>query len=518
MFPDVMLDLYKELRASASSMKGVSTWNEFMTRWSGDCTTSGGCIYSGPPGVSSGGAIAKLLDPGICPSYSEWLPSSSVGGCNLNTENIIDQKVLQIVWGLPGSLFNPEYEFSFMAGAYNRQESDRPGMPAGAHHWFENDEDILMATFVPWMTSEQYDKIRNWVVRISEDGRYHAKISSLFNSYVGTNLGDSPKDYRNAAVMQWATGKVLGRGGVKSMYDGQKLNEGISAADGTTVPRWDYEQTDCKYTEFGVWQWRTQGKQASFTVSQAKALIDFLGGGSDTTKFWSMYADTGGPAPALADEGTIPGTGITVKLAKQYVDYIRETFVAGEFNVVADHNGLFPTRSAGEWIQGFREPINQLMMDPHDPRQYNQLSPHQEFTHPHEPEVEVESPDDLEGRRRRHSRRHLEEEKEELVVYPPAQCTSSADRTEPVVDDGGTAVFDVCEWDASGSVFLKKGNTYRTGMETMLQAEEGGRYDRTLSKNEMLKYKGYSELPAAITGGKPLVIATGALDLLGEGR
>jgi hypothetical protein len=152
---------------------------------------------------------------------------------------------------------------------------------------------------------------------------------------------------------------------------------------------------------------------------------------------------------------------------------------------------------------GFWEPVNKMFMDAGDPRQISGFVAHQDFTHPKDPDDEVQSPDDIEGGDGRRERLDDLE-----LDFPTAQCMTNFDRTEPYKDEHGQPIFDRCVSD--NSLWYKKSNTYHTGMGS----------STTLNKMEMVAFAGYEELPADITGGDgvtKLVVKMGAEQLLGEG-
>jgi hypothetical protein len=221
--------------------------------------------------------------------------------------------------------------------------------PVGPHLWFDelNEGKYRLQTWFgsTVVTDEKYNTIRSWLFDISNNYRYHDYLSAKFNSYTGMNLGTGAKDYRHASLMQWATGKVLGRGAVRSFMDPQSFNSEVRAADGTKVGRWEYNNggNNVDYTEFGVWMQRRKGVTNSMTLAQAEALIRFLGDQDDVTKFWSLY---GGPAK-LADNVNVPNTGVSVAIVKEYVEYIKQTFVIADFNEIDSETSRAKLSGAG---------------------------------------------------------------------------------------------------------------------------------------------------------------------------
>jgi hypothetical protein len=519
-FADVVLDLYKDaLETSWSSSRQIDTYRDFLKRWGGDCTSMY-CLSTG--GTSS---LLTLLDPGFCPS----IVSSQTDKCYFGSDNLYYIDNAEDLW----SSYD---EFSFMAGTFDRVLDYRTGEPMGSALWFDENnqyQDRLQTVYLDTvLTDSKYRVVREWLYRIRDNYRYHEKLTTFFNQWIGRSVGDSPLDYRNTAVMQWATGKVLGRGNVRSFYDSQEFNQDVRAADGTKVGRWEYKDdgTNVKFNEFGVWAKRYKGIDVNISVEQARNLIHFLGDPNDVTKFWSLY---GGPA-LLTDDQEVPGTGQTVKFVKEYVDYIKQTFVMPDFNGITSGEGsLLPSRTAGEWIQGFWEPVNKMFMDPGEPRQIHSMLGHQDYDHPYEPEGVVDSTDDIDDIVRllegndgslddeavATSRRLAEgdeEDEEEEIIYPKPMCTSSTDRTEPYAD-----VFDMCTYDESKAVWFKKSDTFLTGLITTdAMAEMNVDYINTKMKMEMVEFRGYSTLPNEITGGtgEPLNLATAAVDLIGKGK
>ena len=238
-----------------------------------------------------------------------------------------------------------------------------------------------------------------------------------------------------------------------------------------------------KFTEYGVWAKRNNNSPTvDMSVSQATNLLNYI---SDSTKFWTIVQDS-----YATNNNEVPGTGQTYANVRKYIMYIRETFVLPDFRNQLQGQ-LMPTRTVQDWVMGHWEQVNKMTLDPGDPRQTTTLLRNNDFDHindedyaPVEPDPEVE-PGTVE---------------DEIL-----RCETSSDRTGMLTDtlNDQTVLFDHCDYDDKKHVWVKKTDTYKTGLEEVRE------------KGELLKVNGFEYLTSDAYG-QDLYFHSGGHDLLGD--
>ena len=540
-FADIMQELWDYLRnmsGSGDSGCALRKWyyqeltsngeqSGFLMKWGGRCAARSGCISSSRCKAelsSEGEALLDLLDPYICNnpdtnSGSIWIPGFDDGSC----EDSAGYKMLFNGYSL--ELFTPEMNNhgSFMDDYFDWEEGNGP---LGPHRWLDQDDaykwSMIDPTYKNILNENIYNKIRSWLQKmVSNDRFFKARLNTKFRTWDGHDPG---RNWAHAATLQWANGRILGRGnGVRSFYDNQVLVGNVDDRSTETVKdiRSDYrkqeyaETSGAKYTEFGVWMDREMstsvGSKVYLDVDESNKLIEFLGDVDGDTGFWAMYGN-GVYAGADHDGDKIPGTNdkITVKMARAYVEYIKDTFVTPNY----DKNGLIRTKTASEWILGFdrrtQDSLVTEIVDSGDPRRNGGMIGSQDFPHPRD------EPDDDDAAPPVDDEACVEERGDNVGSCDPLpECRVEVDRGY-----GGVVLdFDKCEkgeeviledMETSGKkdllvdpgAWYKKKNTYKTG------------YHDVRKRGQIVEIAGQDRLPAELFG-KEVVFETGGKDLIG---
>jgi len=341
-----------------------------------------------------------------------------------------------------------------------------------------------------------YNKIRSWLMKISNDNVFTNKVKEKINTYTGQEVDENGKTYTKSSALQWATGKVIGRGQVRSYYDNQEFvvdrpSDYVFTSTHGAI-RWDnsrqgyVETPGAKYTEYGVYMKRKKGKDVSMSATQAQTLIDYI---SDRSNFWNLVHSSNEGSQAV-----VPGTSEKFEDVRGYIMYIRDTFVMDDFRQ-SFSGGLMPKRSAGDWILGMIPKVNEEVMDEGDPRRHAGMVRNVDFTHP----SDLAADDDMTP-----STEPVAPTEEDLVGETTVPCESFSDRGHVVLDTGGTnpymELWDGCK--KEDGVWYKKSDTYRTGSEDLDE------------RAELVRVNEYEYLSSDIYG-KALVFGTGGSDLLG---
>ena len=536
-FADIIQDLWDTLRGmngASSSKCGLERWfykeskksngdrSGFLMKWGGDCAPNSGCLSSSncqDRMNDQGDAILRLLDPLICPNPNDmqdatswnpvnWIPSEGYQ-CERGS---IGTHIDEISMDYSQKFFNSFYDDAH--GSFMDDYFDWDGNgPMGPHRWLDKDDEFqsnIISAFYNILTPQNveiYNRIRTWVEKVVDDGDFRSRLNSKFSSWDGSNPGGSGGDWTTAAKLQWANGKILSRSSsdIRSFYDTQEMTgeEYLMGGDDRNILYDTRKRTytgkqSRPFTEFGVWMEREMkdsvGTKVYLDVSEAGALLGFFTS-MDDTKFWSLWG-TGLNAGVENDDELIQGTSgkVTVKMARAYAYYIRDTFVVPNF----DSGGLVVTKKAKEWIKGFLrsdgkdEYGNSLnegnsliyeVVEDGDPGSQGGMVGHQEFLHlsdivnddiptgnTNDNEVECQlAAGDLEG-----------------ACDPYPECRTDSDRphvvTEAVMDtrtqtETVNTIFDRCEMGTGIEVgegvgkadlvdaakWYKKASTYKTG-------------------------------------------------------
>ncbi|GMH69671.1 hypothetical protein TrST_g3783 [Triparma strigata] len=516
--PLIIYDIYDQMRNNwAADDCGIDWWywreeqdqggganvdsKGFLKKWGGECgggnggvfdilefegclsSTGSFCSNCCSKGISM--ELLDLMDPKICPGYSEWQDNQ----CKRNMDNkvYIDQ-VLE--------LFDASNKMSFMADVV---EVDENGDFAffGTSTWVDEMNagmGLVESHFAGIVSADIYNDIRNWLFKVSNSSsKFHNAVMNKIQSWTGQAPSDSVKKYLNSAALQFGTGRVIGgfsgSGQVRSFYDSQSFLEDRQANNDLEIKwdhsRWQYnDDTNSKYTEYGVWYKRKKGTNVDMTINQAKALLTYI---SDSGNFWNIVQDS-----YINNNAECPGTGTSYANVRAYIMYIKDTFVIPDFRNKLQGQ-LMPTRTVEQWVLGHWDQVNKMVLDPGDPRQHSALLRDNDFAHISDedyvapvPVVDPDNPD-------------AEPEGVSLM------CQTSSDRPGVIRDamNNANILWDHCEYDASTSIWAKKTDTYKSGL---LEVRE---------KGELLKVNGLEYLTADAYG-KDLYFNKGGHTLLGD--